>query len=473
MADMTAGGSAARASAAADMSDVRVSIGTWATAIAAMILAVLLPALWNGFPLIFPDTGGYLERPILGTLENGRAAIYGLFLYAGIPLAFWPNVILQAALMVWLLLLTMRAQGLGGRPWLALAIVTMLCVATGLPWFAGLLMPDILFPAAVLALSLLAFQANQLSRWESVGLAVLIALAIPSHMAAAGLCAGVIVALWVLSRLPRLGMPKPRVTVAAVAVATGILLCPVSNYAITGQFAFTPGGTGFLFGRLVDDGIIERYLDERCPDPALRLCAFKDELPDEVDDWLWGHDSPLYKLGGWEGHRSEQQAIIRDTLRRYPLTHAIAAATATFDQFTTFGTEFSIEDNDPAIETFANYLPQLYPQLMSARQQAQKFDIAPLNFIHVPVSGLAMAGLFGALIFRRRLALTPQQTALCLTILLALAVSAAVCGIFSHAVDRYGSRLALLAPFAVALLIASRTRARPAADSLGTAGELA
>lgn len=472
MADVTAGGSAAQASAAATTSEGRSNIAAWTVAITAMILALLLPALWNGFPLIFPDTGGYLERPMLGTLENGRAAIYGLFLYAGIPLAFWPNVILQSALMVWLLLLTMRAQGLGGRPWLALAIVTMLCIGTGLPWFAGLLMPDILFPAAVLAIYLLAFQANQLSRWENTGLAVLIAVAIPSHMAAAGLCAGVIVALWVLSRLPRLGVPKPALTVAAAAVATGILLCPVSNFAITGQFTFTPGGTGFLFGRLVDDGIIERYLDERCPDPALRLCAFKDEMPDEVDDWLWGHDSPLYKLGGWEGHRSEQQAIIRDTLRRYPLTHAIAAVTAIFDQFTTFATEFSIDDNDPTVDTFDKYLPRLYPQLMSARQQAQRFDIAPLNYIHVPVSGLAMAALFGVLIFRRRLALTPQYTALCLTILLALAVNAAVCGIFSHAVDRYGGRLALLAPFAIALLIAYRYSIGAAADRLGTSGKL-
>ena len=40
----------------------------WTATIAVMALLLLAPALWNGFPLIFPDTGGYLERPLLGKL---------------------------------------------------------------------------------------------------------------------------------------------------------------------------------------------------------------------------------------------------------------------------------------------------------------------------------------------------------------------------------------------------------------------
>src|SRR5674476_1497285 len=131
-----------------------------------MVLELKEPALWNGLSLIFPDTGGYLDRPVFGTLGLGRSALYGLFLYAGAPFAFWPNAIAQSALTVWLIVLTMRANGLGGRPWLALGIVAMLTVCTSLPWFSGQLMPDILFPAAVLALYLLSFCNERLARWE-------------------------------------------------------------------------------------------------------------------------------------------------------------------------------------------------------------------------------------------------------------------------------------------------------------------
>ena len=80
----------------------------------------------------------------------GRSALYGLFLYTSVAFSFWPNAVLQSALMVWLIVLTMRGHGLGGRPWLALGIVAILTVCTSLPWFSGQLIPDILFPAAVL-----------------------------------------------------------------------------------------------------------------------------------------------------------------------------------------------------------------------------------------------------------------------------------------------------------------------------------
>lgn len=115
--------------------------------IAAMALVLLVPALWNGFPLIYPDTGGYLERPLLGTLEMGRSALYGAFLLTGAPLHFWPNIAVQALIMAWLIFLVLRAHGLA-RPALALGIVIVLALTTSLPWFASQLMPDMLFPAA-------------------------------------------------------------------------------------------------------------------------------------------------------------------------------------------------------------------------------------------------------------------------------------------------------------------------------------
>ena len=105
--------------------------------------------------------------------------------------------------------------------------------------------------------------------------------------------------------------------------------------------------------------------------------------------------------------------------------------------------------------TFRN----LFAQFMRARQQAEHFDVAPLNYLHVPVAALAVAGLGLALLFRRRLKIAPEAAALCLVILLALAANAAICGVFSHPVDRYQSRVVLLAPLAMALLIAQRRRA--------------
>ena len=74
-----------------------------AVAAFAATLTLLAPAIWNGFPLLQYDTGGYLARWFEGYLVPSRSVVYGLFLVAGWPLDFWPVIALQAAATVWIL----------------------------------------------------------------------------------------------------------------------------------------------------------------------------------------------------------------------------------------------------------------------------------------------------------------------------------------------------------------------------------
>ncbi len=432
----------------------------WLVAALAMTGLMLVPAIWNGFPIIFPDTGGYFTAPIMGEMANGRSALYGLFLNLGIPLAFWPCVVAQAALMTWLFAVTLRVNGFAGRPYLALGIVAVLCVVTSLPWFAGQLMPDILFAAAALSLFLLGYGDAHLARWERWLLGAVIAFAMASHMAALGMCIAVVIAM-ALTHLRRLALPRARLAVAAGSVAAGILLCPVSNVVITGSFAFTPGGSSFLFGRLIEDGVVQQYLEDHCPDASIKLCDYTDEIQDDADSWLWWGGSPLYKMGGWQAYEPEAKRIIRETLTDYPLMHATTAVQAAIAQFFSFQTEIGIDDNEPTHWAIEQFTPKLYPAFLAARQQAERFDVEPLNWLHLPVAYLALAAMALAVIFRRRFAITDEAYALCLILFAALAANAVICGVFSHPVDRYGSRLVLLAPFVVAIIAAQRlTQAR-------------
>jgi hypothetical protein len=258
-------------------------------------------------------------------------------------------------------------------------------------------------------------------------------------------------------------LPKARLSVAAGAVAAGLLLCPVSNYAITGQFALTPGGSSFLFGRLVEAGIVKRYLDDKCPDANLRLCAYTTSLPKDADTWLWDNASPFRAIKDFEGS-AEESSIIRDTLTLYPLTHLRAAIAATAQQLIKFKTEVNGTDNAPTIGMFKEHTPALYPAFMQARQQTPGFDVSALNAVHVPAAALAILALAMALVLRRRIGLPEPLAALAVTLALALCANAAICGVFSHPVDRYQSRLVWLAVLAVAMVIATSGRARsPAA----------
>ena len=453
----------------------------WPLAVLLMLAALLWPAFWNGFPIIFADTGGYLERPFAGDLVMGRSALYGAFLALGLKLDFWPNIAAQAALTIWILRLTLRAHGLGGRPWLAAAIVIALCVLTALPFYVSQLMPDCLAPLAVLALHLLAFRRETLGGTEIVGLAAIMAFAIASHMATLALCFALLLAFAILRvAAGRLALWRPAFPAPLLAVGAGIGLALLSNLAITGQFAFTPGGTSFLFGRLIQDGIVKRYLTERCPDPSIRLCAYRNELPKSADDWLWGN-SPFHQLGGDDGYASEERRIILDTLRLYPGTHLAVAAQAAFDQFFLLKTTASVSQphNAFVLKTFEQLAPELMPRLRAARQQQpdgfelapktmqwlrapiqenDAFAFVPFNLLHVPVAFLAIAMLPVIIVLGIRRRLQPEAATLATTIGLVLLANAAIAGVFSNPVDRYQSRLVWLALFAVFVAFLTRSR---------------
>ena len=69
------------------MSDKRSAIARIGSTVSATFI-LLLPALWNRFPLLEFDTGGYLARWFEGYLVPSRSTTYGLALAAAWPLDF-------------------------------------------------------------------------------------------------------------------------------------------------------------------------------------------------------------------------------------------------------------------------------------------------------------------------------------------------------------------------------------------------
>src|SRR5205814_7154854 len=69
----------------------------------AATLVLLAPAIWNRFPLLQYDTGGYLARWYEGYLVPSRSTVYGLFLTLLSWPDFWPAVVVQSLLTVWVL----------------------------------------------------------------------------------------------------------------------------------------------------------------------------------------------------------------------------------------------------------------------------------------------------------------------------------------------------------------------------------
>src|SRR6201986_3487156 len=205
-------------------------------AAAASTLFLLAPAIWNRFPLLQYDTGGYFVRWFEGYLVPSRSTVFGLYLNLLASPDFWPALIVQSPLTVWMLALLLRALGFGGRPLVLLGVTAALSVLTTLPWLTSILLTDIFAGLAVFAVHLLVFAPQSLQRWERNTLVALIAFAVATHSATFA----VVIALLAAAALSwwwlRIG--------AATGIARGIAACVLgamlllgANYMIARQLA--------------------------------------------------------------------------------------------------------------------------------------------------------------------------------------------------------------------------------------------
>src|SRR3954468_16741473 len=156
------------------------------TSIAATLVCVavlLAPALWNGYPLLQYDTGGYLARWYEGYLVPSRSTVFGLYLHLGEGTHFWPIVIAQSVLTVWIVWLVLRLYRIADGPYQRLAVLAVLALGTSLPILTSILLTDIFAGLSVLALHLLVFKARDLARWQKCALLLLIAFAAAGHSA--------------------------------------------------------------------------------------------------------------------------------------------------------------------------------------------------------------------------------------------------------------------------------------------------
>ncbi len=414
---------------------------------------LMLPALWNRFPLLEYDTGGYLARWFEGYLVPSRSTTYGLFLTAGWPLDFWPIVILQAAAAVWIVGLVLRLYRFNSYPAGLVAIVVALALTTSLPWLASELLTDIFAGLAVLALDGLVRRGDRIASAERVALVAFLAFAVSTHSATYAVVLALAVLALAISLVAPERVPRRGVARAATALLLGAAMLIGTNYAVGGRLAWTPGGYGLTFARMLEDGIVTRYLNDHCPDPLLKLCAYRNELPRNADDFLW-NDGVFDKLGRFAGLDDEMRRIVLGSLHDYPMMQIKAALVDTARQLgdvaTGYGVLTTIWHTYGIIE---RYTPSAVPEMRAARQQHGEIGFTVINRINVPVAWTAMALLPILALYGLRSAEFADLGGLAMTLTLALLANAAFCAVISHSQDRYGSRLAWIAVLTVGLAV--------------------
>ncbi|SCB45064.1 hypothetical protein GA0061099_100843 [Bradyrhizobium yuanmingense] len=431
--------------------------GSFWLRLAAMALPLLMiaPAVWNGYPLLQWDTGGYLARWYEGYLVPSRSTVFGLYLHYGEGFGFWINLAAQSLATLWLLQLTLRVLSLM-QTFRFVAISLSLMLSTALPWLASMLLTDIFAGLAVLSLFLLVVGANRTSAIEKISLFVFTAFAAATHSATLGVLLGLCAAGWMARPFLGARLPLAGLLQASLTIVAGGLMLVSANYALSGKLAWTPGGYGVAFGRMMQDGIVAQYLNDRCPRERYKLCPYRNELPASADEFLWGK-SVFNTLGRFAGMNEEMGTIVVQSLKDYPAWQAGAALRAMGQQLlhvaTGEGTNGWIPHTRGIIE---RYIPAQAAAMRAARQQNWGVNFDVVNWLHVPValaSMLALLALLGHALARRRL---DDLTLLAGTVTLALLGNAFICGVISGPHDRYGARMVWVATFVVLMAVGRR-----------------
>lgn len=425
--------------------------------------AVLLvwPALLNGYPIVFSDTGGLLEMGFEPSMGWDKPWIYGPFLAAAsLGLTLWLPLALQGLATSWVLWLTQAVTG-SRRAGVHAALCLVFSVGSAAPWFASLLMPDLFTPLVVLCLFVLAFGQARLSRGELASVMTLGAFATAahlSHLIVAAACLVVMVPVrW---RLDGWRAMRP-----AVPFAGGLALLLLTNAAGNGVLGVSPYGSVFALARLVADGPGRAYLDLACPDPGLRLCAWQGRLSADSDEFLWHPYGPVWADSfGPIRYAPEAARLVPAIIATYPIETLRAAADNTVRQLarTQVGDVLVPDHLDIAVlPRIQLYFPAAEARRFQAGLQSQGTltDIAP-PFATLHATFLVIGALAGAGIALRNRQTDRALASLAALSLVALLANAFATGALSGPHDRYQARIAWLVLLAPTLFVAQRYAAR-------------
>jgi hypothetical protein len=418
--------------------------------VATLLVATLLLsgiAFYNRYPLVWPDTAGYL---VLVNFSY-RSIFYSLFVYpAHLTGSLWTVVLVQSLLVAYLLRILLREVFAIASRTGFLIVTVLMSMLTSLPWNAGFVMADIFTGVLVLCLFLLAFCFERLGRWERcymIGLTFLAAVAHYSHLPIA---TGLLLFGFAMRVLLRKRAPDavPHLMLPAAVIALAFVTIVIANYLTLGVMSFSPGGYAFQLARLVEDGPAVAYLRENCASRKYTLCGYLDRLPMENWRFLWAPEGPFQHLD-WLEERDEGLEIVAGTLERYPLWTLKGAIGNTFEQMTRIKTGSLLisyaHKKYPTDELQTTY-PADFPAYLDSRQsRGELAHLDSLNRLHV---GVVIFSVFYCAMIAILLARDGQwlPVELLITIAFALLLNGIVAGEFSGPIDRYGSRIIWLLP---------------------------
>ncbi len=441
---------------------------------AAVLLGALFlawPAFYNSFPLLYPDSMTYLNDGRIvarAVFLHQFSDYYGMrsFFYSLVIMPFhwnvspWPIVGLQSILVAWVLWLVVLSVASRHTVPTYLTVVLLLSILTGVSWYSSFVMPDILGPLVYLAIYLLVFASETLSRVERFALCAAAVWGITAHSTHLLLAGGLWLLLILFAAFERHIFLR---RIKALGVAAAVLAVAVAaQMALNGYLYGKPSLNGerppYLMARIIADGPGRTYLDQHCPQLHWAVCNHLQQLSDNADDFLWGPGGGYSVASDDEKDEMGQQEMpfVLATLRAYPHEEFLKAEANFWDQLKSFGI-YGFDPSPWILDQFNATLPGARASYEGSRQARSLLPLDLLTAIQSATLSVSLGVIAASVVFLwRRYSLriaSPRLAGLTVVVASIVIANAFVTGVLSTVDDRYGCRVIWLIPLLAAAFL--------------------
>ncbi len=282
------------------------------------IVLIIWPAIYNGFPLVYSDSGTYLHSSTDLITPMDRPIYYGFFLRITAMKEYtWIAVIMQGLIGAFLIKDLLSIYFKKHLLSISLIVLLLLAVFTGLPWYASQLMPDI-FTAFAGVCVILLLKKTDAQMYQKILYFCLLFLSIGVHLSNTLIIGLVVMVLFTYDFIRLKGKIKSIILSYSAIFVTcliGLISHSTINYIQHGVFKTSRGTDLFLAAKCLETPLLKTYMNDNPHHISIPFSDQIDSIPNSTCAFLWDSKSPLNKAGVDRIKTSESYGpVIKDLL---------------------------------------------------------------------------------------------------------------------------------------------------------------
>src|SRR5208283_3725725 len=197
-------------------------------------------------------------------------------------------------------------------------IVCTLSFTTGLSNYTSQIMPDIFTSICFIGFGMIL--TSEKMRWKEIILIVLVVFAIMTSFSNLLVMIGLfmISVIFLFLRITSIKL----VTKAFVVILIPLIIILSVNKSYTGKYQISKSSNVSILGRMIETGVVKKYLTKNCNTHSYSLCDQINNIPGSCSQFLWDENSPLYDTAClhkswnycWEVKNKEYGRLIKDII---------------------------------------------------------------------------------------------------------------------------------------------------------------